>query len=79
MHVLTFPDTPEVAASGNVKPGSVVCLDANAWELALAHQGLRPTVTPYQTLLHAVNDRILLIFTMGFGDAIMLTPVLREM
>ena len=79
MHLITFKDTPEVAATGNVKPGTVVCLDTNAFEIALAHQALLPEVSPYKEPLHAVNDRILLIFTMGYGDAIMLTPVLREM
>jgi len=79
MHILTFPDSPEVGAHGGVKPGSLVCTDSNAHEMALAFQALRPTVTPYKAGLHAVNDRILIIYPMGFGDAFMLIPVLREM
>ena len=78
MHILEIDDTPEAAAAG-VAPGKTVCLDTNAFELAQGYQHVRPKVYPYVEPLHAVNERILIIFTMGYGDAIMLTPVLREL
>lgn len=79
MHILTIPDSPETAASDSIKPGSYLCEDNNAAEFMLMYQQLKPTVTPYVPGLHAVNNRTLIICRMGFGDAIMLTPVLREM
>lgn len=80
MHLLHFPDTPEVAAMPNVDPGSSVCLDVNGAEFLLAHQALKPTLTPYDGGgLNPTDKRVLILGTMGFGDALMLTPVLREM
>ena len=79
MHILDIPDSPEVAASGKIKPGKYVCVDNNAAEFLLLYQDLKPTLTPYRPGLHLENDRILIVGTIAHGDAILLTPVLREL
>lgn len=81
MHLLEIPDSLEVSTSGSLKPGKYLCENVNAFELALMNQKFSPTVTPYDPSkqIHAVNDRVLIVGNMGYGDAFMLTPVLREM
>lgn len=78
MHLLTIPDTPETIAHGAMTTGTYVCEDNNAAELMLINQAIRPTVQSFQYEANGTSNRLLIIGMMAFGDAILLTPVLRE-
>jgi hypothetical protein len=79
MHILTIPDTPQTIAVGTMQAGRYVCEDNNAAELMLMNQQVGPTVEPLGAVAPGKGKRILIIGTMGFGDAILLTPCLREL
>ena len=76
MHLLTLSENgPSLPA------GAWVMEDVNAAQYFLMNQGVRPTMTPWEpdfsrALAHSGS---LVVATLGFGDALMLTPVLREM
>lgn len=79
MHILEIPDSPETAAKAGIKPGKYIVEDNNGCELMLTHQDLRPTLTPIVKMgPHSANDKVLIIGSLGYGDALMLIPVLRE-
>ena len=79
MHVLTIPDTPLTISQGTMQAGRYVCEDNNAAELLLMNQALAPTIEPFVALAPGKSDRLLIIGTMGFGDALLITPCLREL
>jgi hypothetical protein len=79
MHILTIPDTPQTIAVGTMQAGRYVCEDNNAAELMLMNQEVAPTIEPFVAIPPVKSGRLLIIGTMGFGDAILITPCLREL
>ena len=75
MHILTLDrDGPTLAK------GRYICEDINAAVYMVQNTEVAPTLEPFDKTLHR-NDglNILVVGTLGFGDALMLTPVLRQL
>jgi Glycosyltransferase family 9 (heptosyltransferase) len=76
MHVIELKKDGATLAAGRY-----IVEDINAGVYMLANQKVRPTVEYVRTLPSSQKTRnaSLVIGNLGFGDALMLTPVLREM
>ena len=74
MHILTMPkDGPTLRA------GEWVMEDGNAATYMLTNQEMRPTMRPLPYFPRNADDkRCLIVGTLGYGDAIMFTPILRQ-
>lgn len=77
MHILSVPDSIPLGFM-TLQPGRYFLEDRNGAELMLRSPGTSLTVAPQTHPLNSFSSRILLVATMGFGDALLLTPCLRQ-
>lgn len=83
MHLITVPTNLDLGQQGNFPAGQFLVDDRNAAEIMLLYPWSRITADHCQhsgTLAGLLSEtpRILVVANVGFGDAIMLTPSLRE-
>jgi ADP-heptose:LPS heptosyltransferase len=82
MHILTLEDTVDLGSKQVIKPDSYLIDDINAAHLlVLASRGTMNKLATIRTLDETQdwnNKRILVMRAGGFGDLVLLTPVLRE-
>lgn len=79
MKILSIPDNEEAKRLQIIRPGLYVCEDVMACELYLMNQSAKPEITHWNPPEPNGKKRRLVGGGMGFGDALMLTPCLREM
>lgn len=87
MHLLTFDQILDMGALGNFLPGEYLMENRNAAEIMFAHPEMKFDMVPYATPrgfrvgteVSNYDGKILIIALIGFGDGLMLTPVLRQL
>jgi ADP-heptose:LPS heptosyltransferase len=79
MHILTIPHEFDLGPQGKLPTGEFLCEDRNAAELMLRIPGA--TMRPAEPSLSNRESptAILIVAPVGFGDAILLTPCLRQL
>ena len=80
MHIFTIPEVLDLGLQGQFDPGSFLMEDRNAAEFMLGNPRVHGTMRPWENdRLSTDPKHILVIGTAGFGDCLLLTPVLREL
>lgn len=83
MHLLTLPTEIDMGIAGRFPAGQILMEDVNAAEMMLMFAGRGITATAYKPTQKGIEigapTSVLVAGTLAFGDAIMLTPVLRRL
>lgn len=80
MHVINIPHPIDMGPQGTFPAGRLLMEDRNAAEMMLQFPDAGISMEPYRPMERArLITRILVAGGIGMGDAIMLTPVLREL
>lgn len=79
MHLLTLPTEIDMGTAGVFPAGQILMEDVNAAEMMLHFPGRGIKAEAFKGVRNGTGHSILVAGTLGFGDAIMLTPVLRKL
>lgn len=79
MHILTLPTEIDMGTAGIFPAGQILMEDVNAAEMMLMFAGKGLSMDEFHGVRAGIGSKTLIVGTLGFGDAIMLTPVLRRL
>lgn len=79
MHIVTLHEPLSNGPQGEMSRGEYLCEDRNGAEIILRSPGATMLPYPIENRLPMLPAKILIFAICGFGDAILLTPCLREL